>query len=338
MKDMTSVKQSCCIRMVHILNPLAGHGLAKKVKKHMKETDEVYSDPSSEKTSKFIEEACRNSKHDCVSVYGGDGTVYKAVNALMNSGCASNMKLKIVPYGSGNDFVKSLDDKKGDFLIDVMEYNGKYAANVINMGFDCAVVKRAVKLKKIPIVSGKMAYIFGVIGEFVKKKPFHGKITLTYNDGTTEEIEDDFLLAAVANGRWYGGGFQVAPAAKIDDGILDVVIVKNIKRTKFLGMVGDFKKGKHLSDLEMCTVKDKMKEYMLYKKCIGVKVEGCPMVCADGELFEENVVDIKVIPKAIHLIKHEEIDEKKAKKEAKKQAKLAKKKAKKEAKLTKEEN
>lgn len=291
-------------KILHILNPLAGKGMAKRIKKHIKETDETYMSKSPQETSQYIKESCKVEPDTCFTVYGGDGTVHRAVNAVMDSGCAEEAMLKIVPIGSGNDFVRSFNDMPDEFVADVMKFNDRHAANLVNMGFDCGVVKRADRLKKLPLVTGPMAYVLGVVGELLHKKPMKAKITLTYQDGTTEELEDKYLLVAIGNGRWYGGGFMVTPGAKLNSGTLDVAIIKNVRFFTFLKLVGSFKKGKHITDLENCTVKKGYEKYISYKRCIGVKVEGCDSVAADGEIYDTNVADVKVIPKAISIIKH----------------------------------
>ena len=291
-------------KILHILNPLAGKGTAKRVRKHIKETDETYMSVSPVETSEFIRQSCEVEPDTCFTVYGGDGTVHRAVNAVMESGCADEAMLKIVPIGSGNDFVRSFDDMPDEFVSDIMKFNDKYAANIVNMGFDCGVVKRADKLKKMPLVSGPMAYILGVVGELLHKKPMHAKITFTYEDGTIEEMEDDFLLVAIGNGRWYGGGFKAVPGAKLDSGTLDVTFIKNISALKFIKLVGAFKKGKHIKDPDNGIVKKGTEKFLFYKRCIGVKVEGCELISADGELYEDTVADVKVLPKAISIIQH----------------------------------
>lgn len=291
-------------KILHILNPLAGKGMAKKIKRHIKETDETYMSQSPQETSKYIKESCKIEPDTCFTVYGGDGTVHRAVNAVMDSGCADEAMLKIVPIGSGNDFVRSFDDMPDEFVADVMKFNDRHAANLVNMGFDCGVVKRADKIKKIPFITGPMAYILGVVGELLHKKPMNAKITITYGDGTTETYEDKFLLVAIGNGRWYGGGFKVTPGAKLNSGTLDVTIVKNVRFFTFLKLVGAFKKGKHISDPENATVKPGFEKYIEYKRCVGVKVEGCDSVAADGEIYDTSVVDVKVVPRAISIIKH----------------------------------
>ena len=291
-------------KILHILNPLAGKGTAKRVRKHIKETDETYMSVSPVETSEFIRKSCEAEPDTCFTVYGGDGTVHRAVNAVMESGCADEAMLKIVPIGSGNDFVRSFDDMPSEFVADIMKFNDKYAANIVNMGFDCGVVKRADKLKKLPLINGPMAYILGVVGELLHKKPMNAKITFTYEDGTTEVMEEKFLLIAIGNGRWYGGGFKAVPGAKLDSGVLDVTVIKNISTLRFLKLVGSFKKGRHIKDPDNCVVKKGTEKFLMYKKCIGVKVEGCDLVSADGELYETNVADVSVLPKAISIIQH----------------------------------
>ncbi len=289
-------------QIMHILNPLAGKGRAAEIRETLGDNNFVHMSSSSDEASEFIIKACQENPDTCFTVYGGDGTVFKAVNALMKSGYADRASLKIVPVGSGNDFVRTFEGESGEIPVDVMSFNGRYAVNVINVGFDCEVVRRAVKLKKKPLVTGKMAYILGVVGEIFTKKPIDAVITLTYPDGSQEVIEEKILLAAVANGKWYGGGFQLAPDANPSDGLLNVEIIRNISRSKFISLVSDYKKGTHI-DTATGEVKEKFTEFVYYKKCVAVKIEGISSVCADGELFEETEIDVTVIPQAINYIK-----------------------------------
>lgn len=291
-------------RILHILNPLAGKGTAKRVRSHIKETDETYMSKSPTETSAFIKDSCKIEPDTCFTVYGGDGTVHRAVNAIMDSGCQDEAMLKIVPIGSGNDFIRSFDDMPDEFVTDIMKFNDRYAANIVNMGFDCGVVKRADRLKKLPLINGSAAYILGVVGELLHKKPLDVKVTFTYEDGTTEVIEEKLLLIAIGNGRWYGGGFKAVPGAKLDSGTLDVTIIKNVKATTFIKLVGKFKKGTLIEDTETCKVIPKAEKYVIYKRCIGVKVEGCETISADGELYDESVADVRVLPKQISIIQH----------------------------------
>ncbi|MBE6674248.1 MAG: hypothetical protein E7596_03975 [Ruminococcaceae bacterium] len=288
-------------KIMHVLNPMAGKGTATKIKENLNSSELVYMSKSADEATEFIKRACIEDPDTCFTVYGGDGTVFKAVNALMESGNNQRASLKIVPVGSGNDFVKSFEGEFGEYQVDVMKFNDKYAVNVINMGFDCNVVQKASKLKKLPLVTGKASYILGVVGELVTKKPLNLKISLTNENGETENMEGDFLLAAVANAKWYGGGFKVAPIADVSDGLLDAVLIKNVGRARFISIVGDFKKGLLVD--ENGKVRQDVEDILVYKRCTSIKIDGCGAVCADGEIFKENSVDISVMPKAINYIK-----------------------------------
>lgn len=287
-------------KTIHILNPSAGKGAANKVKKNIKHDDFIYVSETPEASAEFIKKTADKSPDTCFTVYGGDGTVYSAVNALMESGHNDTASLRVVPVGSGNDFVKTLENDPGEHKIDVMRVNDKYAVNVVNMGFDCGVVERASRLKKKKFITGKMAYIYGVVGELIKKKPLDLRVTFTYEDGKTEVIEEKLLLCAVANAKWYGGGFKVAPTADLTDGILDVMIIRNVSRRTFISFVGDFKKGTLVD--ENGKPKEKVKDILYYKRCVAIKIEGCDTYCADGEIFKGNTVEISVIPKALNYI------------------------------------
>ena len=289
-------------KVMHILNPFAGKGNAKKIKESLSGDDFTYMSDSASETSEFITKTCKENPDTCFTVYGGDGTVFRAVNALMNSGCADRATLKIVPMGSGNDFVRSFEDFHGEKPIDILTFNGRYAANVINMGFDCSVVERANKMKKSPLISGKMAYIFGVVGELFNKKALDLTITIKYADGSEEVLKDKFLLVACGNCRWYGGGFKAVPLSECDDGLIDVTLIKDVSALTFISLVGDFRKGTFV-DEKTGEVTEKFKKYILYKKCVGIKIEGVETVCADGEIFKESTVEIGIIHNALNFAK-----------------------------------
>ena len=80
------------------------------------------------------------------------------------------------------------------------------------------------------------------------------------------------------------------------------MIIKDVSVPTFVSLVGNYKNGTHV-DRETGEVIEKFKKFLIYKKCVAVKIEGCKSVCADGEIFEESSVDIEVIPKAINYVR-----------------------------------
>ncbi len=249
-----------------------------------------------------IKQVCTEDPSAHVTVYGGDGSVYESVNGIMQAGAGESALLTIVPFGTGNDFVRSLpEDESFEKKIDLIKFGDKYSANILNVGFDCDVVAVTEKMKKLKLVKGSLAYAFGVVVTIFKKMGKDLEIEFTLEDGSVETEKGKFLLCAVANGKYYGGGFKCAPNAELDDGILDVILVKKISRLRFFGFVGGYKKGTHITPDG--NIADKFASVAKYKRCTAVKFKGLERLCADGELIDCTEADITVAHKAVTIVK-----------------------------------
>ena len=104
---------------------------------------------------------------------------------------------------------------------------------MVNIGFDCSVVKEADRLKRIKFLPPSLLYIVGVLVALFKK--FGTKMKLIYDDGTT--FEKELTLNAIGNGKFCGGGFKSAPIALLDDGLMDVCSISKVSRLTFLSLV-----------------------------------------------------------------------------------------------------
>ena len=102
-----------------------------------------------------------------VEIHGGDGSVFEAVNAIMDAGANDKCALTVVPSGTGNDFAKSFNDSEYH-TIDVIKVGDKYCANMVNIGFDCDVVIATEKIKNKKAI-GNFSYMLGVIATVFKK-------------------------------------------------------------------------------------------------------------------------------------------------------------------------
>ena len=273
---------------------------AKKTPLEIDEKDFYRSKSAGDATSK-IEEVCRENPDTHVTIYGGDGSVYEAVNAIMNSDSHDSAELTIIPFGTGNDFVKSLPSESGVHKkIDLIKFNDKYSANIINIGFDCDVVRVTEKLKKLRLVRGSIAYAIGVVAAVFNKLGKKLDIEFTLEDGSSEHESGEHLLCVIANGRYYGGGFCCAPNAEIDDGILEVIIVRKISRLRFAKFIGGYKKGLHI--LPDGSINPKYKSILIYKRCRALKISNIMQLCADGEIINCKDADISVASKAINIV------------------------------------
>lgn len=166
---------------------------------------------------------------------GGDGTLNEVVNGIVNS----RAKLGIIPAGTGNDFYRTfetIDTNK----IDVGRINDRYFINVASLGLDAEIANYANKLKK-GILSNKSVYILGILHEYFLYKPIDIKVD--------DETKSSTILT-VCNAKYYGNGFKIAPQAKLNDGLFDVIDVKSLNRLQIINIIMKLSKAKHLeSDL-----------------------------------------------------------------------------------------
>lgn len=283
--------------VIHLLNPAAGKG-------SLPDANALVGDVHVTSAQGDAEEYLKNrlSDDDCYRIYayGGDGTLNETVNGILAADAGSRVTLTPMPTGSGNDFFRVSSECDTKTACDVIKYNDRYALNLLNIGFDCEVAARMSDYKRLPLVSGSFAYILGVAAEFIKKRPTYLRIAITDPDGNVEFLEDDYLLCAIANGRFYGGGFKAAPIADISDGILDVIIVKNIGRLRFLKLVGLYKKGDHISpDTRECI--PELADVVTYRRAKSIKINGTFRYAADGEIssHESRELAIENVPGAI---------------------------------------
>jgi diacylglycerol kinase family enzyme len=172
--------------------------------------------------------------------------------------------------------------------IDLIKFNDRYCINVLNIGFDCAVVQKMGQFRRNKFVPNKMAYVAGILSALVNEYGEHFRLSI---DGEPME-EEEFLLAAFGKGSFYGGGFKALPLSILNDGFIDACVAKKISRPSFIKCVSKYKAGEHL-DLDFIT----------HKKCHKVHIESDePIgVCADGEVSMETVVDIEIVPAALTL-------------------------------------
>ncbi|MBE6635058.1 MAG: YegS/Rv2252/BmrU family lipid kinase [Ruminococcaceae bacterium] len=232
---------------------------------------------------------------------GGDGTINEIVNSAP---CAENIEFGVIPHGSGNDFVRNFTrtdlfsdiDAQIDgetISLDLIKCNDIYSANMINIGFDCSVVKEASRLKKYKLVTPGLSYIGGVVVALFKK--YGTKMKLIFDDG--EVIESELLLTAIANGKYCGGGFKSTPKAILNDGLMDVAIIKKISRPSFIKLVGLYKKGTYFSNKKALEIID-------YRQVQHFKMEfETPIpICVDGEIKGSKTIDFSIVRNGFNFV------------------------------------
>lgn len=228
---------------------------------------------------------------------GGDGTLQEVIEGAHRF---ENAEIGIYPSGSGNDFVKAFDIPKQNFLsieklvgasskkLDLCFCNDVPYINVANIGFDVDVVKNTARFKRLPMVTGKLAYQLSLGYTFFHKLPMYLKIT-----SAEKCLEGEFLISVFANGNFYGGSFRSAPQAQLDDGLIDVCLAKKTNRLRILKMLPKFKRGDHVG-----------LDIIEYFKTASVTVEtdGVKTACIDGEFIESSKFIFTIKKQAVSFI------------------------------------
>lgn len=193
--------------------------------------------------------------YDMVIALGGDGTVHEVVNGLMQVPADKRPILGVVPAGSGNDFAHAigvplqadralLHALKGEpSLVDIgllTDENGRkeYFDNTVGIGFDAVVTIRS---HKLPILRGFIMYLTAVVQTIL----LNHEPALMQIEQNGETWEGKALMFTLCNGPREGGGFVIAPEAKIDDGKMDFTLVRNCSRLTMFRLLPEFMKGTH---------------------------------------------------------------------------------------------
>lgn len=229
---------------------------------------------------------------------GGDGTVNEVANGIIGY---DNAAMSVIPVGTGNDFLKNFGgdmDKFRDaenlwdgpqFPMDAIDVNGRVALTIACSGIDARVARDVHKYSESPILDGKSSYIASLLVNFLFKGiGSHWTVELD-----SETIEDDFSLVSVCNGRYYGGGFMPVAEARMDDGVLNTLVVKKVSRGAFIKFVGPYSKGQYYKfpHVARCVA----------PKVVRIRSEKPDIVtCLDGECITSDDVTIRLSDKRLN--------------------------------------
>jgi lipid kinase YegS len=243
---------------------------------------------------RFVSEAC---ELDLMIAAGGDGTLNEVLSGLMNIPNDARPTLGIVPLGTANDFAAGCEIPRdpmkalalcmrGEAVpVDVGKANNRWFINAASSGFGAEIT--ATTSPELKRLLGPVAYaVMGAILA-INLQHYRGRLILPDRD-----ITDTGPVAIVGNGRQTGGGIQFAPRACIDDGLLDVLVVRNISPTALLAAA------RELQELPADG------EYISYRQTpwLEVRFEEAIPVNLDGEPQRFSTVRYDAVPKAIRLI------------------------------------
>ena len=242
--------------------------------------------------TQLAREAARSGDEVRIYACGGDGTLNEAVNGAAGW---ENAAVTHVPCGSGNDFVRLFSDpaafadlgrlmEPDEACFDVIRVNDRLSIGICSIGFDARIGTDIARYKRLPLVTGPGAYALSIAANLFRGVHEHYRITL--DDG--EVLDDQFTLACMCNGRWYGGGYYPVPEADPSDGLIDLLLVKAVSRPTVVRVIGKYKAGRYRD----------LPQLISHRKCRQITVEAdYPIpVNLDGELLRAQTIHFAVEP------------------------------------------
>lgn len=232
---------------------------------------------------------------------GGDGTFNEALTGAHGF---DKTAVGCLPYGSGNDFLRTYGTKEefldldaqlagGAVPIDLMRTSLGLSATICAAGLDAQVAYGIPKFRRIPLCGGEVSYLLSIVEQLCGH--IGRRVTFTIDD---EELTVDCLMCAICNGRAYGGGFLAAPEADPADGWLDVMIVRRVGRLTIAKLLGMYKSGRHFVNGQLT---EEAKPYFLYRRARRVALRpadgrGPIVATADGECAPCDAVEAVLRP------------------------------------------
>jgi diacylglycerol kinase (ATP) len=236
--------------------------------------------------------------YDAICVQGGDGTLHEVVSGLLQRREPANIPLGLIPSGTGNSVARSLGlTSPGESVrcieagqtrpLDVIRVAAggetHYCLNLIGWAAGQAITATAERLRWL----GSRRYAAAALAHVLRARPQRARISI---DSTV--LEDEFLLVLASNTKYVGSGMLAAPRAEIDDGLMDLVLVRRASRWRMLELLRRVHDGSHL---EMAEV-----EYH-QARCLAIETPSPEPLNLDGELKGQTPLAAEVLPGAIRV-------------------------------------
>ena len=297
-----------------ILNPMADMGNAWRVARDLRSITEqhggvdwsgtVYPGHAIELAQQAGEQG-----YAMVIAMGGDGPIHEVITGLMKVSEEKRPILGVVPVGSGNDFAHGINVSREstealtcaldgeastvDLGLMIDEHGRKeYFDNTLGIGFGAVVTIRS---HKLPVLRGFLMYLTAVIQTIILD---HNPIAMQI-ETDDQKWEQSVIYLVICNGPREGGGFLIAPEAKIDDGLFHYAMITNVSRAMMFRIVPEVMKGTHgrFKQVRMGTCKK-----------FTLSADRPLYIHADGEIFSGPGTDLRkvgfeILPKALRVVR-----------------------------------
>lgn len=299
-------------RAIHlIVNPAAGRGRATHVLSQAREQferlDTVWVS-TSEYRGHERELAIRAAESGAraIIVIGGDGSLSYAARGVIASGV--RVPIGILAAGTGNDFAKSLGAPVFDIAataalvaddrtrsIDAGLVDDEPFINAAGFGFDAEVLARTLEPS---MMRGQVRYIVTALRHLFSFRGFEAHFVDRARDADASAarvapwLRDRWMTLVFANGSWFGGAFEIAPGARIDDGALDCIAVHDMVAMHRIGLFMRALRGAHVASSFVDVIRSPQ---------FTLEFPAAPRFQIDGELAvaKTNVVRVGILPAAL---------------------------------------
>ncbi|MBI2301176.1 MAG: diacylglycerol kinase family lipid kinase [Armatimonadetes bacterium] len=292
------------MRTLVICSPVAGG--ARGAERFAACRERLQADVATAERAGHAEELARASQgYDCIIAAGGDGTVHEVANGLL-SHPGLPPRLAILPLGTGNDIARNLGildietalaaiqgerRTRIDLVRVDLQRNGGpavvYAVLNVGVGFGAAVV-RATTVAVKRLFGQDRAYLVGTLRALAAwRSPLY---RLRLDEG---ELSERLILLGVANGEYEGGGrMRLSPGARMDDGRLELLLIRHGSKLEVLRNLGKLPTGDHIHH--------RLARYQSIRR-LEVAVEPEVEIAADGDVVGRTPAVIEVVPAALEV-------------------------------------
>jgi diacylglycerol kinase (ATP) len=245
---------------------------------------------------RFARDAVRDHC-DEVIVAGGDGTLNEVVNGI--AGRASQVRLGLIPLGTGNDFARCLNlpatieenidiilsgKTKAIDLVRARSARTRYFVNVSAGGFSGLVDEKLTpELKR---TWGPLAYVRSAAEALPELRAYRASLRFDRR----KKVDVDLYNVVIANGRFVAGGLPIAPKADASDGLLDVILIPQRPGPEIAVLVGKILLGSHLTS-----------DAVTFRRAKRVAIRSRPGMWfnVDGELIGNDPIVFEIVPRAL---------------------------------------
>lgn len=237
---------------------------------------------------------------DGIVAAGGDGTGFAVLNGLMAHPRDLRPPLGLMPLGTGNAFSRDIGLKPGNWRqaldvvcagrmrrVDVGEVHWPGGTccfiNILGLGLVVDAARAADRFKWL----GSGAYTLGTAQVAMRANCLDLRVVI---DG--EEVNEASLLLEVANSRYTGTSYKIAPNAQIDDGLLDVILVRKLTRRRLFRLFPTIYSGRHIEHEEV---------RVWQARDVEIQSPAGALLLVDGEIRGETPATIRCLPGAVRV-------------------------------------